>query len=117
VDSSLSISSTNSTTPVLKVLQTTGSLPAGTYKISIAWSWGRSSAANQALFDVSINGSSALGPITRRLVNAVEANVTESLIFFRDFSGINNIGLYYYGSTGTASTSIANAIIETIRVQ
>jgi hypothetical protein len=117
LDSSLSLSTTTSQTPVVKVLMTTPSLPAGTYKITCFWIYNRSTTGSTALFDVSINGTliGTTPTLIMRSQNPADFYPVVK-IFYLALSGVNNIALEYYGNTG-ATTSISDATIELIRVQ
>jgi hypothetical protein len=112
-----SVSITNSTTPIVKVSMVTDNLPLGTYKAIVTWIWNRSSIANSAIFDVTLNGN-PLGdsnPIRKEIKDNTDI-VPETFIYYGQISGINTIEFRYWGETTTGTTQVSDVTIELIRI-
>ena len=115
--SDLTSTSTNSLTPVNKLTMTTTNLPAGTYKVTVHWLWGRNSASNSAAFDVTLNGVTQ-GTMGTMLMEAGDTtdDRPETRIFYLSLSGVNTIVFRHWGESTSNSTTTSDATIELIRV-
>ena len=115
--SALAETTTTSATPQTKVTLTTTDLPSGTYKIFTAWIAGSSSAQNDMIFDVTLNGTPQ-GTISSMNIESkdIATHNTLSRTFYLSLSGVNNIVLRYSSESGN-TTRISDATIELIRVE
>lgn len=113
--SSLASSSTTSTNPETKVGMTTTSLPSGNYKLTVSWVWNHSPANNDAIFDVTQNGS-PIGTSTPMNMEPKDSNSywPNVRIFYLNLAGTQQFDLRYYNEGGT--TTISDAVIELHRV-
>jgi hypothetical protein len=117
IASALAETTTTSATPQTKVTLTTTDLPSGTYKIFTAWLAGSSSAQQDMIFDVTLNGTPQ-GTNPTMNIESKDTNTTNTLsrTFYLPLSGVNDIVLRY-SSEGGNTTSISDATIELIRVE
>jgi hypothetical protein len=117
IASALAETTTTSITPQTKVTLTTTNLPSGTYKIFVAWLAGSSSAQQDMIFDVTLNGTPQ-GTNPTMNIESKDTNTTNTLsrTFYLPLSGVNDIVLRY-SSEGGNTTSISDATIELIRVE
>jgi hypothetical protein len=115
--SDLTSTSTTSTTPVAKVTMTTTSLPAGTYKITVAWMWSRNSSANSARFNLTIGGTAQGTRTTMDLESQDPSDIHPDVrIYYVALSGVNTIVFNHWGESAAVSTTTSDATIELIRV-
>jgi hypothetical protein len=115
--SALAETTTTSATPQTKVSMTTTDLPSGTYKIFAAWIGMGSSAQNDMIFDVTLNGTPQ-GTNPTMNIESKDINTTNTLsrTFYLPLSGVNTIDLRY-SSEGGNVTTISDATIELIRTE
>ena len=116
IASDLTETSSTSITPQAKVTMTTTDLPSGTYKIFAAWLGSGSSAQDDMIFDVTLNGTPQ-GTNSTMNIESKDANTTNTLsrTFYLTLSGVNTIALRYSSENGD-TTTISDATIELIRV-
>lgn len=111
----LASSTSTSTAPVIKGELVTTSLPSGNYKLMVGWVWRHSSANNDAIFDVTQNGT-ALG--TRSEINIESKDVNtyrpEYRVFYLNLSGIQTFNFRYWNEGG--NTTVSDVTLELIRV-
>ena len=115
--SALAETTTTSATPQSKVTMTTTDLPSGTYKIFTGWIAAGSSAQNDMIFDVTVNGTPQ-GTNPTMNIESKDALTTNTLsrTFYLQLSGVNDIVLRYW-SESSAITTMSDATIELIRVE
>ena len=115
--SALAETTTTSITPQTKVTLTTTNLPSGTYKVFSAWIAKSSSAQQDMIFDVTLNGTpQGTNPTMNIESKDVLTTNTLSRTFYLSLSGVNDIVLRYSSENGN-TTTISDATIELIRVE
>ena len=118
LDSSTSLDTTSSTSPLTKVTMVSEDLPPGLYKITAGWVGSYTNDKNQAMFDVTLNGT----PLGTRPEVAYTGPKDGNTImvfdrrFYENLSGVNTILLRYWSSNALYSTTISDAYIELIRI-
>ena len=120
---SAAAASTTSTAFQTKATMTTATLPAGTYKITVAYLWTQTSSEDFFSSQVTVGGtpigSEHYENVGRQSRNSSAVNgstwIPTTRVFYQTISGVNTIALQYR-QQGGGTASIKNATIELIRV-